>query len=323
MERFKKIWAVIWRRRSLLTFGHVVVGVTFVVVVAGVVTIFAITPLPGEVAVKDFKEYSEIIRNYFFAGAGLGAATIGLFLAWQRTQAATKQADISQESHYTELFTKAIEQLGNKDLSIRLGGIYALERIAKESKKDHWPIMEVLTAFIRTNAKKVEDPENEAILDENVKPAEDIQAILTVLSRRNVDHETKDNHLDLQDVNISGARMEYSIFRYANFSGSKLDLVVMVGSNLKSAIFSEAKLRRANFFEANLRYAFFTNADLRLSSLIGANLEHTKLVNALLFGANLSHVKNFTKKQKGELDFDNYTTFPDHIAEDDFKPPDA
>ena len=37
-------------------------------------------------------------------------------------------------------------------MAIRLGGIYALERIAKDSEKDHGPIMEVLTAYVRENA---------------------------------------------------------------------------------------------------------------------------------------------------------------------------
>jgi hypothetical protein len=32
---------------------------------------------------------------------------------------------------------------------VRLGGIYALERIARDSESDHWAVMEVLTAFVR------------------------------------------------------------------------------------------------------------------------------------------------------------------------------
>jgi hypothetical protein len=66
--------------------------------------------------------------------------------------------DIASEGQITDRYTKAIEQLGAVDqagknkLEVRLGGIYALERIAKESEKDHWPIMEVLTAYVHKNA---------------------------------------------------------------------------------------------------------------------------------------------------------------------------
>jgi hypothetical protein len=55
----------------------------------------------------------------------------------------------NNERLITERFSKSVEQLGSNDISVRIGGIYALERIAKDSPKDHWTIMEVLTAFVR------------------------------------------------------------------------------------------------------------------------------------------------------------------------------
>ena len=48
-----------------------------------------------------------------------------------------------------ERFTRAVDQLGDEKLQIRLGGIYALERIANESEKDYWPIVKIFTAYIR------------------------------------------------------------------------------------------------------------------------------------------------------------------------------
>ena len=64
---------------------------------------------------------------------------------------------VAEEGHITDRFTKAIAQLGDGNMAIRLGGIYALERIAKDSKKDHGPIMEVLTAYVRENAPRQEE----------------------------------------------------------------------------------------------------------------------------------------------------------------------
>ena len=69
-----------------------------------------------------------------------------------------KNLKIAQEGQITERFTRAvdqlgaIDQLGNPAIEIRLGGIYALERIANESEKDYWPIMEILTAYVRKNS---------------------------------------------------------------------------------------------------------------------------------------------------------------------------
>jgi hypothetical protein len=95
-----------------------------------------------------------------------------------------------------ERFTRAIEQLGSDQLEVRLGAIYALERIARDSERDHWPIMEILTAYVRAHAprKKEEQRLQEEIsssatqLVQNNQPppklATDIQAIPTVLGQR-------------------------------------------------------------------------------------------------------------------------------------------
>src|SRR2546422_4220326 len=60
----------------------------------------------------------------------------------------------TQQGQITERFTKAIEHVGDTGrLTVRLGGIYALERIATRDAPDyHWQIMEVLTAYVRDNA---------------------------------------------------------------------------------------------------------------------------------------------------------------------------
>ena len=91
---------------------------------------------------------------------------------------------LSRQGQITDRFTRAVDQLGNRDsLDVRLGGIYALERIARESKDDHWPIMEILTASVRQYA----GPEAQARSDS--PPPTDIQAILSVLGRRTVTHD--------------------------------------------------------------------------------------------------------------------------------------
>jgi hypothetical protein len=57
--------------------------------------------------------------------------------------------DLDRDSNRTERYTKAVEQLGHASSDIQLGGIYALERIAHDSKRDRGVINEVLSAFIR------------------------------------------------------------------------------------------------------------------------------------------------------------------------------
>jgi len=76
---------------------------------------------------------------------GGGAVAIGIYFAWGNLTTA-------RDGQITERFTRAVDQLGNRKMEIRLGGIYALGRISNESDKDYWPIMEILTAYIRMNS---------------------------------------------------------------------------------------------------------------------------------------------------------------------------
>jgi hypothetical protein len=87
-------------------------------------------------------------RTAVIQALGGAALLIGLY-------STSKTLRTTQEGQITDRFTKAINQLGETGpakLAIRLGGIYALERIARESERDHWPIMEILTAYVREHA---------------------------------------------------------------------------------------------------------------------------------------------------------------------------
>jgi hypothetical protein len=111
----------------------------------------------------------DLVQALGLITAGVAGA-VGIFFTWrgqrqtreaqeenqQNTQAQLRHAQeelwLTRQGQITERFTRAIDQLGHDRTEIRLGGIYALERIAKESEEDHWPIMEVLTAYVRQHA---------------------------------------------------------------------------------------------------------------------------------------------------------------------------
>ena len=62
--------------------------------------------------------------------------------------------ELTEQGQVTDLYTKAIEQLGSDKLDVRIGGIYALERVARDSARDHPTVMEVLAAFIREHSRE-------------------------------------------------------------------------------------------------------------------------------------------------------------------------
>jgi hypothetical protein len=229
------------------------------------------------------------------------AVLIGLVVAWQNLrqnisettqslEATNKNLELTKEGQVTERFTKAIEQLGNSKLEIRLGGIYALERIARNSERDHWPIMEVLTAYVREHA-----PRKEVNMLANqthhiaqkpcpVPVATDIQAIMTVISRRERSHE-KGQHLDLHaadlhGANLMGAHLENAYLWDANLIGAHLE-----GAHLEDASLEGAYLIGAFLGDAYLIDAQLESAHLEGANLIGAHLGGVQLEDAYLRGA--------------------------------------
>ncbi|HKX06411.1 MAG TPA: pentapeptide repeat-containing protein [Methylomirabilota bacterium] len=126
---------------------------------------------------------------------------------------------LSLEGQVTERFTRAMEQLGSNTLAVRLGGIYALERIAKDSARDHGPIMEVLTAFVRERAGwKGDQPLAEGTQPQTLPT--DIQAILTVIGRRVIDEQWKEpSRLELSKTDLRGAHLRGAHLENASLNG--------------------------------------------------------------------------------------------------------
>src|SRR5690242_10931500 len=83
--------------------------------------------------------------------AGLFAAGALVFTALNFTLS-RRTFELTEQGQVTDRYTKAIEQLGSEKLDVRIGGIYALERVARDSARDHPTVMEVLTAFVRAHS---------------------------------------------------------------------------------------------------------------------------------------------------------------------------
>jgi hypothetical protein len=193
-------------------------------------------------------------------------------------KAATESSELTRQGQITERFTKAVEQLGRADipnkennLAIRLGGIYALERVANESKEYHWPIMELLTAYVRQNApRKLNDP--------NYELKADIKAILTVLGRRKIEYETESQRLDLSGTNLSGLQLK----------DANLDRVMFNGADLTGATFIKGQMENASFVITDLTSAAFLEIDLKGSTF------NIKLSGSRFFPKTIFKGTNFT-----------------------------
>ncbi len=123
------------------------VGVVVLVAVLLAVIVF-LPPLaidPRGLSRADWLKAVQDLRTTILQALG-GLALLGTLYFSART------LRLNRRGQLTERFSKAIEQLGSGSLAVRLGGIYALEQIAVDSEELHWPVMEVLTAFLRESS---------------------------------------------------------------------------------------------------------------------------------------------------------------------------
>jgi hypothetical protein len=78
-------------------------------------------------------------------GTALGATIVAIATLMRHFA----QTEADRQRRIVETFSKAVEQLGSNKLEVRVGAIFALERISKESPADYWIIVQVLAAFVR------------------------------------------------------------------------------------------------------------------------------------------------------------------------------
>ena len=56
---------------------------------------------------------------------------------------------LGRQGQVTDRFSKAVDHLGDGQVAVRVGGVYALERIARDSAEDRDTVLFVLGAFVR------------------------------------------------------------------------------------------------------------------------------------------------------------------------------
>jgi hypothetical protein len=193
-----------------------------------------------------------------------------LIMNWRTQRAATMVvASASMVGPMTDRWKHAVEMLaggvGSEEISVeaRLGAVYALEQIARDSATYQAPAMELLAAYVRVHSQKGMA---------SLEPSPEIQSILTVLGRSGAEG------LDLRRTALWGADLEDALLTEVNFGQARL----------RGASLARAKLTRGKFRASNLTDASFAGADLAGAVLSGACLKGADLTGAVLRGADLT-----------------------------------
>ena len=222
-------------------------------------------------------------------GTGI-LAIIGIYLTWKRTNSIEKQNSLSEtkikneqtkdiDTILLQQYSKATELLANEEsITARLSGIYLFEKIMNEHENYYQQIIELLTAYVREKRQidwvidKEKNIKNTNVA--NTPVTKDIQAIITVLGRRNTEHKSEyhnNKHLDLSNT------MLYQ----ANFSNLNLS-----NFNFSNSILTNCECLKTEFNHAHFENAYFNNSLCICVNFIGASCSSTIFNNTNLSGVN-------------------------------------
>ncbi|WP_344458409.1 pentapeptide repeat-containing protein, partial [Actinomadura kijaniata] len=204
--------------------------------------------------------------NSFGIAFGVLFTAASLISTWLTLQA-------TKEGQITDRYTKAIEQLGSPKPEVRIGGIYALERLMVDSDRDRFTVMPVLAAYVRSHAQ-----DKPPVGSDQSRLAVDVEAALKALSSSGY---YWDLSINLRNVDLHGKNLRGTLLYRAN----------LAEANLRKTSLNLADLRRAEMGGADLREAKMYGAILRQASLAGVDLRGADLRGADLFKTNLSQVK--------------------------------
>ena len=215
----------------------------------------------------------DTLRNAGLMLGGIVALVFALWRGWvaqQQSNAAKRQADISQQSMLNEGYERAAEMLGSDVLSVRLGGIYALRRLAEEHPEQyHIQIMQLLSAFVRK-------PTQDSSIEIGYTVPEELHDLLTLRA---------DVQEAMQAIGVrSPAGVALELRQKVRLYLRSADLRYL---QLRDANLSRAWLTNANLSKAVLPRVDLSSARLRQATLYGAQLRRANLSNAKLWAANL------------------------------------
>jgi hypothetical protein len=204
-------------------------------------------------------------------GAGLLATSALVVTARSRAR--------SRAGQLADRYAGALEQLGGDELDVRIGGIRALERVARDSPGHHPAVMEMLATFIRERSRQHWPPPDPGGQARQRSPRPDVQAAITVLGRRLTERDAEP--VDLAGADLAGADLTGAVLAGAVLARADLLAATLVRADLSGADLGGARLTGANLVGADLSGADLTDADFADADLASAKFTGAELTGAL------------------------------------------
>ena len=113
-----------WLKAVLITFGALLLASLLAGLIWPLPTLLTDRPNDGLTAAERLKATNDV--RVTLVSAMVGTLALGSIVTGLRTYR------LSQHGQFTDRYSRAVEQVASEKVTVRLGGIYALERLAKK-----------------------------------------------------------------------------------------------------------------------------------------------------------------------------------------------
>ena len=196
----------------------------------------------------------------------LGFCIVGTLLVLQalaankRAKAMEDATENTEEGQRQERLKNAIEHLGHKRDSVRMGGAYELFHLAKDTRDLRQTVMDILCAHIRqmTGGNDYQEKHKTKPSGEKRKaePSEEIQSLLTLLFRE--EHDVFEGcSINLQGSYLNGANLSKARLKNANLTKAQLQGADLREAQLEDDLLIEAQSQGAILSRKQEKEAFY------------------------------------------------------------------
>jgi hypothetical protein len=290
------------RQRSLWLGMAGLAGVVIVVGVLVFVPKMIYPPVSGIDPASATEPQARIVVQREQSQAGLRSTLVqalaGLLVV-AGAAATWRQVQVNRDGQITDRFSRAVEHLANDNVDVRIGGLYVLERIAKDSPPDRRFVQVTIGSYLRNRSPWHGQEHPTQAVDHSMPwlrlRAPDIQTALAILARRPAARDSPTlllslvdlRSVELEDRQLIDATIRRSNLARARLRGTRMDGCDFYATDLRESDLRDASLRRASLRNAYLEGADLCGADLTEADLRGADMRAVNLDAALLTGARV------------------------------------
>ncbi|MFE9637075.1 pentapeptide repeat-containing protein [Streptomyces sp. NPDC006463] len=244
------------------------------------------------------------VRATLIQAVGGAVVLFGAYATWRQLRVNQEGLNATREGHITDRFSRAVDQLGSEKTDVRIGGLYALWRIADHSAHDRESVISIQAAFLRTHlpwpAQGQDSPAAEMAINA-VPPLEtrapDAQVALTGLGV--LCQERQPGWLNVSYTDLRRADCDGLWLHHINFDGACLEAASIYQVNLTKASLIAANLRHVELGTSVLHQSRCIEADLRGARMVRADLREADFSRADLREANLRKARGHGTKFTG------------------------